>query len=86
MAPGQTGPTPFGEPLEGTGQNEAKATNGVVFSQHEVRREVVGGPSVEQRGSRRAEFVEKITEFESLLHIERNSSHEAGVYGQPGIS
>jgi len=53
-----------------------------VFSQHEVSRQVVGGPSVEQCGSRRAEFVEKITEFEALLHIERNSGHEAGVYGQ----
>jgi hypothetical protein len=52
-----------------------------VFSQHEVSGEIVSGPAFEQRGNRRAELVEKITELKALLCVERNIGHEAGVYG-----
>jgi hypothetical protein len=34
LALSQSGPTPLGEQLEGTGQNEARAGNEIVFSQH----------------------------------------------------
>jgi hypothetical protein len=82
MALGQSGPTPLGEPRERTGQNEAGAGNEIVLSQHEVGGEIVSSPALEQGRNGRAELVEKITELEALLHIERNIGHEAGVYGR----
>jgi hypothetical protein len=81
LALGQSGPTPLGEPLEGTGQNEARAGNEIMFSQHEVGGEIVSSPSLEQGRSGRTEFVEKITELKALLRVERNISHAAEVYG-----
>ncbi len=69
LAPGQCGPTALGEPLEGTGQNDARAGNQIPFSQHEVGGEIVSSPAREQRGSGRAELVEKITELKALLRV-----------------
>ncbi len=69
FAPSQPGPTPLGEPFEGTGQNQAGAGNEIVFAQHQVGGEIVSGPAVEQRGNGRAELVEKLTELEALLRI-----------------
>ena len=82
MAPSQSGPAPLGEPLKGTGQNEARAGDEVVFSQHEVGGEIVSSPALEQGRNGRAEFVEKITELQALLRVERNISHAAEVYGR----
>src|SRR5262249_35097719 len=67
MALSQSGPTPFAEQLEGPGQDEARAGNQIVFSQHEVGSEIVRSPAIEQGRNGRAELVEKITEFEALL-------------------
>jgi hypothetical protein len=69
LALGQCGSTLLGEPLEGTGQNEARAGDEIVFSQHEVGREIVRSPALEQGGNGRAEFVEEITELKALLRI-----------------
>ena len=82
LALGQTGPTPLGEPLEGTGQSQARTGNQIMFPQHKVGGEIVSGPAVEQGGNGRAELVEKITELEALLRIQRNEGHKAGVYGR----
>jgi hypothetical protein len=38
-------------------------------------RQIVGGPTVEQGGNRRAELVEKIAELEALLGIQRDIGH-----------
>jgi hypothetical protein len=78
-APRQSGPAPLGEPSKGTGQNQARAGDEVVFSQHEVSGEVVRGPAVEQRGSGRAELVEKVAKLEALLPVQRNAGHKAAV-------
>jgi hypothetical protein len=49
-APGQSGAPPLGEPLEWTGQDQAGTGDEIVFPQHEVGGEIVGGPAVEQGG------------------------------------
>jgi hypothetical protein len=79
LAPRQSGAAPFREPSEGAGENEARAGDQVVFSQHEVGGEIVSSPSVEQGGNGRAELVEKVTELEALLRIQRNAGHDARV-------
>jgi hypothetical protein len=78
-APRQSGPAPLREPFEGTGQNQARAGDQIVFSQHEVGGEIVSSPPVEQGGNGRAELVEKITKLEALLRIQRNAGHKAEV-------
>ena len=40
LALGQFAPTPLGEPLEGTGRNEARASNEIAFSQHKMGGEI----------------------------------------------
>ncbi len=77
----QSDPTPLGEPLEGTRQNDARAGNEIAFSQHEVGGEIVCSPALDQCGNRRAELLEDITQLKALLRVERNISHAAGVYG-----
>lgn len=79
LALGQSGSTPLGESLEATRQNEARAGNEIVFSQHEVGGEIVSSPALEQRRNGRAELVEEITELKSLLCVERNISHAIAV-------
>jgi hypothetical protein len=81
LARGQTGPTPLGEPFEGTGQNKTRASNEIVFSQHEVCGQIVSSPALEQCGNGTAELVEKITKLKALLRVQRNISHDGGVYG-----
>lgn len=82
----QSGPTPLGEPLEGTRKNEARTSNQIAFPQHDVGGEIVSSPTLEQSGNGRAELVEEITERKALLHVERNVSHGAEVYGDCGGS
>jgi hypothetical protein len=69
LAPGQSGPAPLGEPRERTRQNEARTSNEIVFSQHEVSGEIVRSPALEQRRNGRAELIEKITELKALSRI-----------------
>jgi hypothetical protein len=57
LALSQSGPTPLGEPLEGARQNEARAGDEIVFSQHDVGGEIVRSPALEQRRNGRAEIV-----------------------------
>lgn len=78
---GQSGPTPLGEPLEGTRKDDAKAGNEIALSQNDVSGEIVSSPTREQCRNRRTEFVEETTEPKALLRVERNISHAAGVYG-----
>ncbi len=72
----QSGPTPLSEPLEGAGENDARASHEIAFSQHDVRGEIMSGPRRKQRGSGRAEFIEQPTKRLSLLRVERDISHE----------
>ena len=67
---GQSGPAPLGEPLEGTGQNHARARNQIVFSQNEMGGQIVSRPALEQGRNGRAEVVEEITELAALLHVQ----------------
>jgi hypothetical protein len=71
LAPSQTRPTPFGEALEGTGQNQAGAGDQIALPQHEVGGEIVSRPALQQCRGRRAELVEQIAELEALLRIQR---------------
>jgi hypothetical protein len=80
LAMGKSGPTPLREPLEGPRQNEARASDEIVLAQHEMGGEVVRSPPAEQGRNRRAELVEKIAQLKALLRIERDVTHEAGVY------
>jgi hypothetical protein len=75
LALSQFRPTPLGEPFEGSGQDEARTGDQVVFSQHEVGGEIVTAPPVEQGRNGRAELVEKIAELQALLRIQWNISH-----------
>ena len=70
--------------MEGARQNEARAGNEVAFSQHDVRSEIVSGPTLEQRGHGGTKLVEESTQLEALLRVERAISHAAGVYGRFG--
>jgi len=69
LALGQSGPTPLGEPLEGTRQNDARASNEIAFSQHDVGGEIVSSPALQQCGHGRTELVEEITELQALLRV-----------------
>ena len=57
-----------------------------MFSQDQVGGEIVSSPALEQGRNGRAEFVEKITELQALLHIKWNISHGAEVYGRSTTS
>jgi hypothetical protein len=81
LALGQPGPTPLGEPSEGTRQNEARAGNEIAFAQHEVGGEIVSSPALEQCGNGRTELIEEITQLMALVRVERNIRHATGVYG-----
>jgi hypothetical protein len=81
LALGQPGPTPLGEPSEGTRKNEARAGNEIAFAQHEVGGQIVSSPALEQCGSGRTELIEEITQLMALVRVERNIRHAAGVYG-----
>ena len=43
----------------------------------------MSSPALEQRGNRRTDLVEEITQPATLLGVEPNISHAAGVYGAP---
>ena len=75
------GATPLGEPLERTRQNHARTGDEIVFAQHKMSGEIVGGPPVEQGGNGRAEFVEKTAQLKALLRVERDVTHKPAVYG-----
>ena len=74
-------PATLGEPPERTGQDETWSGDGIVFSQHKVRGQIVRGPAVEQGGHRWAELEEQIAELTALLRIQRNTSHAGKFYG-----
>jgi hypothetical protein len=80
-ASGQSGATPLVEPLERTRQNHAWTGDEIVFAQHKMSGEIVGGPPVEQGGNGRAEFVEKTAQLKALLRVERDVTHKPAVYG-----
>jgi hypothetical protein len=82
LALGQSGPMSLGKPRGGTRQNETRSSDRIMFSQHEVGREIVGGPALEEGGNRRAELVEKITELKALSCVEGNIDHAGTVYGR----
>jgi hypothetical protein len=69
LALGQSGPAPLGEPLEGTRQNQARASDQIAFSQHDVCGKVMSSPALEQCWNRRAELIEEITELKALLRV-----------------
>ena len=66
---GQSGPTPLGEPLEGTRENDARASNEIAFSQHKVGSEIVSSPALEQCRNGRAQLVKKLAELKALLRV-----------------
>ena len=72
----------LGKPRGWTRQHETRSSDRIIFSQHEVGREIVGGPALDQGGNRRAELVEKITERKALSCVEGNIDHAATVYGR----
>lgn len=80
---GQSRLTLLGEPLKGARQNEARASEDIVFSQHEVSGDVVSSPTLEQGGNRWPELVKEITQLTAFLRVEWNISHAARPYG-PG--
>jgi hypothetical protein len=80
LALGQSDPAALGESLERSGQNEARARNEIVFSQHEVGGEIVSSPALDQCGHGRTELGEEIAQLMPLLRVERNIGHAAGVY------
>ncbi len=66
---GQADSTPLGEPLESARQNEARASNQIAFSQHEMGSEVMSSPAFEQGRNRRAKLIEEIAELQALLGV-----------------
>jgi hypothetical protein len=68
-------PPPLGEPAPGAGKDEPRGSKQVVFTQEEVRGEVVGSPGVEERRSLWAEFVQQIAELLALDGIEEHVGH-----------
>jgi hypothetical protein len=69
LAFGQSDPALLGEPLEVSGENEARASNEIAFSQHDVGCEIMSSPAFEQCWNRRAELIEEITELKALLRV-----------------
>jgi hypothetical protein len=55
--------------LEGARQDEAGPRNEIVFSQHDVGREIMSSPAFEQRWNRRAELIEEVTERKAFLRV-----------------
>ena len=56
----------LGEPLERTGQNNARPSDEIAFAQYNVGGEIMGGPTLEQGRNRRAERIEEKTKFKAL--------------------
>lgn len=56
VALGQSGPTPLGERLEGTRENQAWAGNEIAFSQYDVGGEIVSSPLLDEGRSGRADL------------------------------
>jgi hypothetical protein len=71
----QPRPTLLGEPFEWARKDDAGASDGIALTQHEVGGEVSGGPSVEQRGCVRSEFVEEIAPAKALLGVKWKIVH-----------
>jgi len=61
--------------LERAREHGAGRREEIVFLQHEVGGEIVGGPAFDQRGSRRSDFVEEETQLEALSGVEGNVPH-----------
>jgi hypothetical protein len=55
--------------LEVSRENEARASNEIAFSQHNVGREIMSSPAFEQRWNRRAELIEEVTERKAFLRV-----------------
>src|ERR1700751_5634482 len=66
---GQSDPTLFGEPFKGPGQNEARASDQIVFAQNEVGGEIISSPALDQCWNRRAQLIEQIAELKALLRV-----------------
>jgi hypothetical protein len=75
LALGQFRPAPFGEPLEGTGEYEARAGNEIPFPQYDVGGEIMSRPALDQRRSGRAQLVEQIAKLMALLGVQLSVSH-----------
>jgi hypothetical protein len=60
-----------------SGKNEARCGELVVLPQHEMGREVAGGPRVEQCRRVGTELIEQIAELLTLDGVERNLHHVA---------
>ena len=71
----QCEPSPFGEPAPRAGDDESRRGEKVVFTQDEMRREVVRCPRIEERRSLRAEFVQQIAELLALDGVEEQLGH-----------
>jgi hypothetical protein len=66
---GKSDPASFGEPLEVSRENEARASNEIAFSQYDVGCEIMSSPAFEQCWNRGAELIEEITELKALLRV-----------------
>ncbi len=69
----------LGEAREGTREHEARSADQIVLAHHEVRGEVVRGPSREKRGGGRPDVVEYVAKSASLLRVEREISHSPAI-------
>ena len=77
VALGQLGCTPLGKPMPPPGNNEARCSEVVVLTQHEVGREVASGPPFEQGRRVGTEFAEEIAQLLTLECVERDLRHLA---------
>ena len=67
--------SPFGEPAPGAADDKSRRGQQVVFTQHEVGRQVVRCPRIEERRSPRADLVQQIAELLPLDGVEEQAGH-----------
>lgn len=75
----QCNPPSFGEEGPRAGKDESRRGEVVVFTEDEVRHEVVSRPRLEKCRSIRAELVQELTELLAFDGVEEQFGHVAGV-------